>query len=97
MSLSRAGGVEQNKLIGIRNWEPAQDNLLKNRKDTGVGADAEGQSQDGNRGECRVFGQHSETEPNIAPQAVHHFSFREPSVAVMTSLGPKSFSEIHKL
>jgi hypothetical protein len=74
VSLFGAGRVKKDELIGIRDREAAQDNLLKNREDTGVRADAEGQREDGDCGECRVFGQHSNSEPDIAPQAAHHFS-----------------------
>src|SRR5580692_8338062 len=70
VSLVRTGGIEQDKLIGVADRQAAQDNLLKNREDTGVGADAEGEGEDGNGGEGWVLGQHSNAESEIAPQAV---------------------------
>ncbi len=74
MSLARAGRIEKDELIGIGDGQAAQENLLENREDTGVGADAEGKREDGDGGEGWVFGQHSNAEPDITPQAAQSFS-----------------------
>jgi hypothetical protein len=76
VALARAGRVKKDKLIRVRDGQAAQDNLLEDREDAGVGADTEGEREDSNGGEGWIFGQHSNTEPNIAPQAVHHFSLQ---------------------
>ena len=51
----RSRGVEDHDFVGILYGEAAEEDLIHQRKDGGVGADAERQRDDGNGGEAGIF------------------------------------------
>ena len=50
---------------GTRKWKRAEEDGVDDAKDRGVGANAQGQGQDGNGGEGRIFAEHAQTEADV--------------------------------
>jgi hypothetical protein len=67
--IPRARCCRQNidKLIGIRVWQRLQEYAIHDTKDCSVGADSNGQRQQGKDGECRIMQQ----SPQPVLQRVH--------------------------
>ena len=64
------GLIQNHDAIRVRIGQRAKQGGVDDAEDGGIGTDAEGQSQDGDGAECRVFRQHADAEPNVAPQTV---------------------------
>ena len=63
---------------GIRDRKGAQQHRVEDRKDGGVGADAEGQGEDGDQREARIFDEGAQREADVLQQIFHmHAPFPE--------------------
>jgi hypothetical protein len=59
---------EENELLRIFNGKIAEQHRIDDREDGGVGADAEGEGEDGYSREARGFAQHAEGVAQILGQ-----------------------------
>ena len=59
-SPDRPGGIEHDEALRLLDGQDAQEHLVHQGEDRGVGADAEGQGEDHHEGEARVLGQGAE-------------------------------------
>ena len=59
------GSRNDHELLGMRVRKRLEHHTVHNAEDRGVGADAEGEGQDGDGGEAGRFAQHAEGEATI--------------------------------
>jgi len=63
--------VEHHQAIRLGDRQPAQQDLVDEREDGGVGADAKGERQDGDGGEERAAAQPAKSQPQISSGSGH--------------------------
>ncbi len=54
--------LQQDKTVGLTKWQGTQQQCVDYAKDSGIGADAEGESEYGDGGEAGGFAQHAQTK-----------------------------------
>src|SRR5436305_3847459 len=64
-------GAHDGELLGIFDRKGAQADGVKQLKNGGISADAEGQGQDGDRGKAGIQAQQTRAEAQILPQGFH--------------------------
>src|SRR5215469_112969 len=70
MSMIWPGRAQDDELLRMRHRQVAQQDLIGQREDGGVGADAQGESENGDGGEARRFSEHAKSEAQILEQGV---------------------------
>jgi hypothetical protein len=72
-TLAKGGGseVERVELVGIREWKRVQQDAIDHGKKSGVRADAQGESEDGDGCEAGIFQEYTHTIANILPEGQH--------------------------
>jgi hypothetical protein len=65
VTFARAGGIEEDELLGMRKRKALKKNLTHDGEDGGVGADAESESEDGDGGEGGRFFEETEGEAGV--------------------------------
>jgi hypothetical protein len=79
-----APSVDVDEFVGTREWERAEEDGVDDGKDGGVGADTEGESEDGNSGEGGGFSEEAEGEAGVVEE---RFYERERLLVVDELLG----------
>ncbi len=64
-------GPDDHELAGMRVGERGEQRGVDDAEDGGVGADAQGQSEDGDCGEAGIFAEKAETKTKVAQQVGH--------------------------
>ena len=67
----RTGGPDHHKLLGIAHGQEAQQELVHQGEDGGIGADAQGQRGHRNQGKQRAAGQVAKGEFDIRKKSAH--------------------------
>jgi len=70
--------AQHHELLGIRNGQPAQENLIQQREDGGIRANPQSQRHDGNSGEARRLPKDAQPVPDVLKQASHDDHPRKP-------------------
>ena len=63
--------AQDEELLRMRHGQIAQQDLVGQREDGRVGADAERECEDGHGGKARRLSEHADSEEQISPQRVH--------------------------
>jgi hypothetical protein len=58
-------------LLGIAHWQVAQHDLLDEREDRGIGANADRERQQSHGRECRTFCERAQADLQVLQQAVN--------------------------
>src|SRR5262249_24271908 len=69
--LCRVVSAYHGELIGITHRQPLQQHAVRERKNRGVGADAQGQTRDHYQRETGVLAQHAQGVPDVLPNHIH--------------------------
>ena len=69
--ISSNGGADDDELVGLGIGERSQQRGVDDAEDSGVGADAEGESEDGDGCEAGIFQEQAESKAGVTQQ-VHH-------------------------
>jgi hypothetical protein len=64
------GPLEDDEALRIVNWQRPKENCINQAEDGGVGADAEGEREDGGGSKARRFAQHAEGEAEVLEKRV---------------------------
>ena len=72
-----AGLIEHHQLVGVLHRQLPQQDLVDQRENRGVGADAKGQREDGDGGEQRIAAQAADREFQIGEEVAHGVLGRE--------------------
>jgi ribosomal protein L3 len=62
---------DHHELIGLRIGQRSQERRIIDRKDGGVGTDANGQREQNSESQAGVSGQHTEAEPDVLKKILH--------------------------
>jgi hypothetical protein len=63
--------MKHNDFTRVAHRQLAKQDLIDQRKDGGVGADAKRERQHRDRGEARIFAEHAQAESNVLPEIGH--------------------------